>query len=101
MLENPDLDSLDSSDEMSDLSEFSGMSSSIELIENSSEKEQVDSIYFSKKQLMTRKKQTVKSQLEQLSETSSMVEERGAQLEMVKKGKEVIKRKTSMAMKKR
>ena len=37
VLENPNLYSSDSSDEMSDLSEFSGMSSSIELTENSSE----------------------------------------------------------------
>ena len=52
LLENPDLDSLDNSDEVSDLSEFSGTSSPIELTENSSKEEQVDSIYFSKKDQM-------------------------------------------------
>ena len=53
MLENPDLDSPNSSGGVSELSEFSGMSSSIDLTKNSSQEEQVDSINFSKKDLMT------------------------------------------------
>ena len=50
VLENPDLDSPNSLDEVSELPEFSGMSSSIDLTENSSK----ESIYFSaKKQIGT------------------------------------------------
>ena len=56
VLENPGLDSPNSLDEVSELSEFSGTSSSIEIIENSSEEEQVDSIYFSMKDLMAQRR---------------------------------------------
>ena len=52
LLENPNLGSLDSWDEVSDLSEFSGTSSSFKLTENSSKEEQVNLIYFSKKDVM-------------------------------------------------
>ena len=52
LLEDPNLDSPDSSDDVTDLSEFLGTPSSIELTENSSDEEQVDSIYLSKKDLI-------------------------------------------------
>ena len=65
MLENPDFDSWNSSDEVSDLSEFSGTSFSIELTENSSQEEQDDLIYVSKKDLKAQTRKTTKNQLEQ------------------------------------
>ena len=71
MLENPNLDSLDSLDEMSDLSEFSGTSSSIELRIVVRRNRLIQ--FISVKKSNGQNKETVKSQLEQLSETGSRI----------------------------
>ena len=61
---------MDNSDELSDLSEFSGTSPSIKLNENSSEEEQVDSIYFSEKSLMAQTGKMMRLEEPRTSETN-------------------------------
>ena len=98
VLENPDLYSPDSFCEMSDLSEISGMSSSIELTENSRDEEQVDSIYFSENQLVARMKRVAQNWLEQPSGAVPMTGEKGPLSVKAKKEKGLMKRKVSVAV---
>ena len=95
------MDSLHNLDEVSNLSELPGTSFSIKLTESSSQEEQVDLIYFSKKDPMARTRKMAKTQLKEpgTSRTSPMIWQKESQPRKEERSGKMARKRKSMVTK--